>query len=187
MTSTPVKDVGALMNYVGNRATISTGIGAESTGGFGDVMNKASGDRQSVSSVKADDVKDAARRETRVDKSHNRPKTTGTENGKAKLKETDADVQKAAEEAGSQLVKDIAEEFSVSEEDVLNAMEELGLSLASLLDAGNLTQLVLAVSGQDSLALLTDGGLYDSLQMLLQNQQELIHHQLILKYLLMNH
>ncbi len=176
MTSTPVKDVGSLMNFVGNRAAVSSGRGVESADSFGSVMSKASESRQGAedaSSVK--DARDAAT-ETRVDKSHTRPEKTQVEKSDEQIKagEVDEAVEEAAAEAGEQMVKEIAEALGMSEEEILDAMEELGMGMMALLDTENLTQLVLTLSGGDSISLLTDGDLYNSLQTLLQSQQEMI-------------
>ena len=64
-----------------------------------------------------------------------------------------------------------AEELGVSEEEVVAAMEELGISLNALFDPSVLTQLVLKLSGgQDAMALLTDEGLFAKLQNLTESQ-----------------
>lgn len=176
MTSTPVKDVGSLMNFVGNRAAVTSGKGVESADSFGSVMNKASENRQNMED--ADSVKDSREvtKETRVDRTHTRPKTKQVEETEEQTKpvEVDETAQEAASAAGEQMVKEIAEVLGVSEEEILDAMEELGFGMTALLSAENLTQLVLTISGGDSVSLLTDGGLYDSLQTLLQSQQEIL-------------
>ncbi len=179
MTSTPVKDVGSLMNFVGNRAPVSSGRGVESADSFGSVMSKASENRQTPENTET--VKDSVEtvKETRVDKSHTRPETTKTEDDTKRVKdvkspETEEAVQEAVTEAGEQMVKEIAQTLGVSEEEILDAMEELGFGMAALLNPDNLTQLVLTLSGGDSVSLLTDAGLYDSLQTLLQSQQEIM-------------
>lgn len=176
MTSTPVKDVGSLMNFVGNRAAVTSGKGVESADSFGSVMNKASENRQNLED--ADSVKDSREvtKETRVDRAHTRPKTKQAEETEEQTKpvEVDETAQEAASAAGKQMVKEIAEVLGVSEEEILDAMEELGFGMTALLSAENLTQLVLTISGGDSVSLLTDGGLYDSLQILLQSQQEIL-------------
>ena len=45
----------------------------------------------------------------------------------------------AVEEAGKDIVKGIAQELGVSEEEVVKAMEELGLTLFALFEPSNLT------------------------------------------------
>ena len=84
------------------------------------------------------------------------------------------DIKDAIAEAGNQLVKDIAKELNLSDEDVQNAMQILGFTVADLLNPQNLTQLVTTLTGEtDSIGILTDGNLYQSLQDLLQTADEL--------------
>ena len=101
-------------------------------------------------------------------------KNTTTDTGKASDTDTAADVKDAITEAGNQLVKDVAKELNMSEEDVQNAMQILGLTVADLLNPQNLIQLVTTLTGEtDSMGILTDGNLYQSLQNLLQTADEL--------------
>ena len=67
----------------------------------------------------------------------------------------------------------MAKELGVSEEEVMKVMEQLGFGMVDLLNVENLTKLALTLSGEsDALALLTDEGLYTSVQDLLQNLDE---------------
>lgn len=172
MTSTPVNNVSALMNFVGGKNLTPTG-GTNQTGSFGDLMSKTTSDGKDLTSSQQPKTptvspKDAAARDqnsgrgeaVRATQETEKPtETAETVNG-----QTEA-VQETVQETGEELVKDIAKELGVSEEDVIKAMEELGLSLYQLFDPANLTQLVLEVSGeQDAAALLTDEGLFTKLQ-----------------------
>ena len=68
-------------------------------------------------------------------------------------------------EAGKEVIKEIAEEFGVTEEEVEMAMEQLGLSIFGLFDPASLKELVLFIGGeQDASALLTNEELFTSLQ-----------------------
>ncbi|MDE5932867.1 MAG: flagellar hook-length control protein FliK [Lachnospiraceae bacterium] len=79
-----------------------------------------------------------------------------------------ADAQDAVTEAGEKLVEDIAEEMGVTPEEVVEAMEILGLSAIQLLDPENMKQLLMVISGnEDQLSIITDGELYGHLQNLL--------------------
>ena len=57
------------------------------------------------------------------------------------------DIKDAIAEAGNQLVKDIAKELNLSDEDVQNAMQVLGLTVADLLNPQNLKQLLTNLTG----------------------------------------
>lgn len=169
MTSVPVKGVGDLLNFTGSRNIPTSDIRTGSTDSFSDVMSKASsGGKNSNGFEKVKTPKD-----TRLEKSapkRQNLKTKSSDRSANVQKATGADGQKAVEEAGRQLAKETAEQLDVSVEEVENAMEQLGLSYASLLDAENLTKLVLALSGEDStLALLTNESLYGTVQNLLDS------------------
>ena len=166
-TSAPVGNVSTLLNFVGSKGLAQTG-GTNQTGGFESVMNKTQSSMTNGSS------QDQAKAPVR---SSDASGVRVSDDGNRKISQTEAVSQKTAssaviegqkdavEEAAGELVKDIAKELGVSEEDVLNAMAELGLTMASLLDQANLTQLVLEVTGEpDMTALLTEEGLFTQLQ-----------------------
>lgn len=170
MTSTPVNNVSALMNFVGGKNLTQTG-GTNQANSFGDLMSKTRSGNGNLGSQKqlqtASVSKDTASRE--VDRSRAGAVKT-TENTNKTVNDVDAaGKEEAVNEAGKELVKDIADELGVSEEEVTRAMEELGLSIYQLFEPANLTQLVLAISGeQDAAALLTDEGLFAKLQDILK-------------------
>lgn len=90
---------------------------------------------------------------------------------------TDAAQDEATEEverSAKELVKQVADEMDVSEEEVEAAMAALGLVPAELFDTGNLRQLLLAISdsGEDGLALVTDEALYGSMRNLFAAAEE---------------
>lgn len=174
MTSIPVKDVAGLMNFVGTKPAAGTGAGL--TDGFGDIMSKAQGDNrnntwestktQQTSPRQADKNLHQDAYESRKDAGR---KETQQVQSPAKEDAAIQDTAQTAEDAGSKMVKEVAQELEVSEEDVLEAMEILGLSAAQLFDPAAMTQLVVALSGEpDSTALLTDENLFGKLQNLLQ-------------------
>jgi len=72
-------------------------------------------------------------------------------------------------EKAEQLIASIAEKMDVSEEDVLQAMEALGMTSVDLLNPEMLSQLVVTISGEDDmLSLVMDEELYGNLNELLQ-------------------
>lgn len=174
MTSASVKDVGALLNFTGSRNIPTSGIRTGGTDSFGDVMSKASGGgKNSNGSGKVEAPKGKNLKDTKVEKSAPKRESLKTKSSGESAdvqKATRADGQQAVEEAGRQLAKETAQQLDVSVEEVETAMEQLGLSYASLLNAENLTKLVLALSGEDStLALLTNESLYGTVQNLLDS------------------
>lgn len=73
-------------------------------------------------------------------------------------------------------VKEVIEDtLNISEEELLNCMEELGLTMMDLLNPAALQQLVLAGNGnQDIMQLITDEGLSNTFTTLLESIQSLI-------------
>lgn len=167
MRSTPVKDMGNLMNFVGTKNLTKTGS-MNQMGNFGDLMNKAKGGAyaqnkpaaniETGKNPAADAIKN--RKDTvKLDESASQP---------VKMEETSqiTDEQSGeVMEAGKEVIKEIAEEFGVTEEEVEMAMEQLGLSIFGLFDPASLKELVLFIGGeQDASALLTNEELFTSLQ-----------------------
>jgi len=116
---------------------------------------KASPDKEDVdNSIK----KDTAKAE-KNDVSTKDSKEPGemTEEVKPEIVETIA-------EAAQQIIDQVAQELNVSPEEVINAIEENGLTMADLLDPAKMTELVTTLSGnQDTVTLLTDENLYQTL------------------------
>ncbi len=167
MRSTPVKDMGNLMNFVGTKNLTKTGS-MNQMGSFGDLMNKAKGGAyaqnkpaaniETGKNPAADAIKN--RKDTvKLDESASQP--VKTEETSQITDEQSGEVM----EAGKEVIKEIAEEFGVTEEEVEMAMEQLGLSIFGLFDPASLKELVLFIGGeQDASALLTNEELFTSLQ-----------------------
>ena len=97
-----------------------------------------------------------------------------TETDQTDDRDVSTDVKDAINEAGNKLIRDTAKELGISEEDVKNAMETLGLTAADLLNSQNMVQLFSTLTqDSDSVNLLTDGNLFQSLQNLLQETDTL--------------
>lgn len=150
----------------------------ELAGSFTDAFSKAKGQQNMVLQKDAGVKQNAPNPQNKVNDGGQKVSDDGkpvkvqdnTESqspSKVKEPQTAEKVQKEMEEAGKELVGEVAEELGVTEEEVLAAMEVLGLTMADLLNTDNMTQLVLTLKDADMLSLMTDGGLYDSLQNLL--------------------
>ena len=170
MTSAPVKDVGALMNFIGGKNLTKTG-GTDLMSSFGDAMSKATGGNsgtdsqsQAVSDKKMTETKPAEALKSRKD-------VVKAEKSEAKTEKPEnitSEQEQAMKAVGEKVAEEIARELGVTEEEVVRAMEELGISIYALLEPANLTQLVLELSGgQDAASLLTDETLFVQLQNLL--------------------
>lgn len=173
MTSAPVKSVNSLMNFVGTKAPVqNTKL---SDGSFGSAMSKATGESNNSDAGK----------QTTLSKCTNgsKPSETSKQINDVKSKEpvksqeirkTVENSSEQMEKAGQEIADEVAKTLGVTEEEVLDAMEILGLSYISLLEPGSLQELVLQMSGEaDASALLTNEGLFQNLQSLNQFADDL--------------
>lgn len=168
MTSSPIKGINPLLNY---RAAKPTGNTMDDLGSnFSEAFGKAT-DQQNMSLQ--NDIKVQGSSQVKVNHTDRKRVDTetsanaGDKAGKAQDIKTDKKTQDELQKAGEELTGAIAKELGLTEEEVKNAMEMLGLTVVNLLDADNMTQLVLRLEDADMLSLMTDEGLYDSLQNLL--------------------
>ena len=175
MTSSPVKGMDPLMNFMSAKS--KGNLQDNLSGNFSEAFSKASGQQNMVLQSEKQTQGSSKVQVQNTDKKgldNGNPQKTdqkqvGTqENVKAE------NVADEAQKAGEELVGKVAEELGVSEEEVLAAMEALGFVMADLLNADNMTELVLTIEGEDMLALMTDEGLYNSLQNLLTMVSEAV-------------
>ena len=109
-----------------------------------------------------------------------RDNLTGTpEKSEVKTDDGDTkDLEKAQEVLGTivqNLIGEITETFSVSEEELQGVMNELGMTEVDLMDPAQLNELLMTVSGaEDSFALLTDEELYGNVKRILDLQKDLV-------------
>lgn len=175
MTSSPVKGMDPLMNFMSAKS--KGNLQDNLSGNFSEAFSKASGQQNMVLQSEKQTQGSSKVQVQNTDKK-------GLDNGNAQKTDqkqvgTQEDVKAEkvvdeAQKAGEELVGKVAEELGVSEEEVLAAMEALGFVMADLLNADNMTELVLTIEGEDMLALMTDEGLYNSLQNLLTMVSEAV-------------
>lgn len=109
-----------------------------------------------------------------------RENLTGTPEEKG-VKTEDGDVkdlEKVQEVLGTivqNLIGQITETFSVSEEELQGVMDELGMTETDLMDPAQLNELLMTISGaEDSFALLTDEDLYGNVKSIMDLQKDLM-------------
>ncbi|MBE5828589.1 MAG: hypothetical protein E7305_03890 [Butyrivibrio sp.] len=86
----------------------------------------------------------------------------------------DEKLQEAINEAGEEIISQIAETFDISEEEIVDAMQVLGLMAVDLLNPANLTQLVTEIQGQgEAIDIITDSDIYTSLQDLMEGAESM--------------
>lgn len=164
MTSSAVKELNPLMNFV---QTKSKGNLQDDLGGnFTDAFSKASG-QQNVAFQSVNAVQGSTKVQVQNTDKRGLDNDNGSKVNAKEVKSQDVSADKKLQETGEELVEKVAEELGVTEEEVIAAMEALGLTMTDLLNVDNMTQLVLAIEGEDMLSLMTDEGLYNSLQNIL--------------------
>lgn len=188
MTSTPVNNVKALMNYVKHTGNADTKTGDAVKETFGKIMGKvnddlnnltseavAAGAGTTVGSVKAAESapkQEAVSKNDSYDKSpdvaDNKLSGNGGKDSVQDKTVNDAKEQQAQDtvrESGEKLVEEIAEEMDVTPEEVEAVMAALGMTAIELFNPENMKQLLLAISGSgDQLLLVTNEDLYMNLQ-----------------------
>lgn len=160
--------------------TVSESSGSSS---FGDVLSKAA-DRSDAgssgtsnkaedpkgSTVKADNGNGRDRRQEDVRRAgDDRVKAPKAETRDGKTAEK---LNSKVEEAAKTVMEEIEEELGVSEEDILTAMETLGLDLLDLLKSENIGALTAELKGIDISGIVTDEAIYESVQDILGVQRE---------------
>ncbi len=88
--------------------------------------------------------------------------------------EISAELNEAIEDAGEEIISQIAETLDLSEEEIVNAMQILGLMASDLLNPASIQQLVTELAGQgEAVELITDSDIYTSLQDLMEGAESM--------------
>ena len=141
-------------------------------GGFTKVLNNAKDSTANVTNDKADDAGRSAR--TVVDtpkKSEIKAEETVRRDPVGNKEDMEELTEEVAKEV-SQIFKKIVEVLGVSEEELTNAMETLGLTQADLLNPVNVRDLCMNLTGiEDSISLLTNADLYENIKEIVQTAE----------------
>lgn len=171
MTSASIMEM-QQTGYVSAANAVKTGAAAaEAQMQFSDAMQFASAGQQDS------DAEVARGSEVKVHAEKNAAQHTG----RKEIREADATSSKddvAAEQVSEEveaeeeaIVKEIAEELGVSEEEVREAMEVLGLGVMDLLSQGNMVALAAELTGVQPVEVLTDETLFSQITDLTQTVQ----------------
>ena len=164
MTSASVMESNVYLTNVTNSNQVISKSGID-TDSFAKTMENTVNSKEEVQPQK--ETKAVAK--TKVENTGNKPKTE-VNNEDTKVDDQSAsseEVVATTEEKLSEITKAIADELNVSEEEVLAAMETLGMQSVDLLNPEMLSQLVVTLSEEtDLLSLVTDENLYQSLTQL---------------------
>jgi flagellar hook-length control protein FliK len=170
--------VGAIFPYSGQgTAALNVSSGQnlrteKEKSGFESIFNMVS-DASSQKNTIAREVKgkDLETAGTKIDtaRQNKRPEIVETEG-----KEANKELQNAISEDGKKLIKQIAEETDLSEEEIVSAMEMLGFNASDLLKPENMIQLFNQLSSEeDGLNIILNPELSDSLNKLLESVNEI--------------
>ncbi len=182
--------VGAMFAYM-TRSTAATDVSStqslkteKEAKGFDSIFNMVSttssrniktdnNQNDRLSSAEAKDAKGKA-----LDSSADSTKLSKTKNSveikETKGKEADKELQNTIEEDGKTLMKQIADELEVSEDEITAAMQLMGLTIADLLNPENMIQLFNSLNTDgDGINILVDPELSESLQGLLDSVNEI--------------
>lgn len=186
MTTTSVKDVSSLVNLVNSAASKAKSSNISGSGtGFKEFMSQTAGGGTKTSA----DSGAALTKQNDLS-----PSKTGSDLNKQKVqtssrdvKRTEKDITNASEmnekstedalkglseeeiseigEKASELLSQMSSELDISEQDIVEAMENMGITPLELLNPEVMTQVVLEITGEeDAISLLTNEDLMNSLQ-----------------------
>ncbi len=177
MTSTAVKEVGSLF---ANMAVGQAGKNAVKTANFQNIWNDQM-NKNAAGSTFSDSAAQTAKKQNVSTEQLQKGSSLKAKNEKVVQEETGEagetaelsaqEQEQAMEVLGSaalKLMQEIADEFGITLEELQAAMGELDMGQMDVLDASKLSALLLKLGGAEDLyALVTDGELYDSYRMLM--------------------
>ena len=177
MATTPIKDVGSVMNLQAAMSNMAAGAaGASKSAGdsFQSVLNNQTGaDKTNVAkaqTAKRPDDKAKPGEDLRA-KEHTR-KDVRTDEPDTKEELSEEELEQAAEvvaAAANELTAQIAETFDLTEGELKELMADMDIQPEDLLNPQVLSDLLLQASGAgDSMALLTNEELYRDYQMIME-------------------
>ncbi len=173
MTNMPGLDKGSGMQNILSAKGTKPAASSDG-GGFNTILKQTTAGRQNsdkrAEAAKTSDAKSrtedsAARDKLKTDSRAEEKSKTEDAETQAKTKETEeiTDDAEVLEKAGGEMVAALAAQMGISEDAVREAMDALGMTDVSLLDAKNLKSLMVELTeGADDMSLLTDGDFYQS-------------------------
>ncbi len=183
MTSTPVKDVGSVLNGLsaaGGGARTPAGAGFQKVfdGQAGKETYEKTPDSSKTAVRKAPGESLKAKDEHLARMERQEPRD-GIQNGPDETDEIPAEkleeIMETLGTAAADMIQQIADVFGVSVEEIQDAMQELGMESLDVLDQGKLGELLLKIGGaEDTYTLVTDGELYGKYQELMTQLEDVI-------------
>ena len=180
MAGTTIKGVGNSGNV--QMPDMATAAKQNARTGFQAVWNKTQSSAQTAKATvnNRTDHSDVRRGDSLKNGDRQRDNLVHASDDKGRdIEKTDEkDLEKAQEVLGTivqNLIGQITETFSISEEELQGIMDDLGMTKMDLTDPASLNELLMNISGaQDSFALLTDENLYGNVKGIMNLQNELV-------------
>ena len=180
MAGTTIKGVGNSGNV--QMPDMATAAKQNARTGFQAVWNKTQSSAQTTKATvnNRTDHSDVRRGDSLKNGDRQRDNLVHASDDKGRdIEKTDEkDLEKAQEVLGTivqNLIGQITETFSISEEELQGIMDDLGMTKMDLTDPASLNELLMNISGaQDSFALLTDENLYGNVKGIMNLQNELV-------------
>lgn len=175
MTSTAVKETGSVLM---NLAVAQAGRNTANTGGFQKVWDNQM-NRENAGAADRDNETAVSGRQQLQRGSSLRASRPVEEEEAAAVEELSPEKQEQAMEvlnaAALEMMREIADVFGISVEELQSVMDEMNLEPGDLLNAPELGKLLLNLGGaEDVCALITDGELYENYQMLMEKLNTVI-------------
>lgn len=167
MTSTKVADNSLLFAKVANNLSDSYANKQTEGNSFSSVFSETAGKTGHADS----NTQEMKQSKTTVEKPGRKDLDTNqtSKTEQAKNKPDEKEFSESVSDAAKKVKDTVSEKLDVSEEDIEQAMETLGLSMIDLLNPQALKELVMELSGkQDSMQILTDAGLYRDMKEIIQ-------------------
>ena len=173
MANTIVTKVGEML-LANVTAGVKTGEQKVSeAAGFSEVMNNAKDTTAKVDMTKSDDNTKATRTVVETPKSK---EIVAEEPVKKDPLTNESDMKELTEEVAEEvatIVNKIKEVLNVSDEEISEAMETLGITPASLIDPANVKDLLMEITDTpDSITLLTNADLYENIKEIVQTAED---------------
>lgn len=163
MTNSPVKSMGSFPNQPG--ASLKSSL-ANSKGNFGTIFGQTYNQTEQNKLLFAEKNQVSKTAPVRTDlKGNNAAQTTTA--GKTEDVNQSGIQEEKLKGTGEDLVEEVAKELGMSVEEVVKAMETLGIMPLDLLNPDSMTQLFMNLADTDMLTVLTNDSQYQSLQNLL--------------------
>ena len=173
--STPISEVKSKAVFFGNVNSNGKAQEVQNKDSFSEIFDKTQSSAETPKEETAAKTKDT----DSIQNHANIQKNKTSEQLKEQTEEvkgmkTEEDVEAATVEAANEMVEKIAETFDINVEEVEDVLETLGLTALDLLNAENLTKVVLALNPEcDAMTLMTNEELFADLKGLMNAAQEL--------------